>query len=175
MRRRLDLAAALVHRPPVLFLDEPTTGLDPSSRSDLWTVISELVGQGTTVLLTTQYLEEADRLADEIVVIDHGEVIARGTARELKAGLGATIVDIGLPRGVEPERVSGILQTVGASNIEGTTVEVKVDGGGRDVLEIVRILDREGVYPDTLTVREPTLDDVFLTLTGHRVDGEGEQ
>jgi ABC-2 type transport system ATP-binding protein len=175
MRRRLDLAAALVHRPPVLFLDEPTTGLDPSSRSDLWTVIGELVGQGTTVLLTTQYLEEADRLADEIVVIDNGHVIARGTATELKSGLGATIVDIGLPSGVEPERVSAILQVVGASNVEGSTVEVKVDGGGRDVLEIVRILDREAVYPETLTVREPTLDDVFLTLTGHRVDQDGDQ
>jgi ABC-2 type transport system ATP-binding protein len=175
MRRRLDLAAALVHRPAVLFLDEPTTGLDPSSRSDLWTVIGELVGQGTTVLLTTQYLEEADRLANEIVVIDHGQVIARGTAKELKANLGATIVDIGLPPGIEPERVSGFLQAVGASNVEGATVEVKVDGGGRDVLEIVRILDREGVYPDALTVREPTLDDVFLTLTGHRVDENGDQ
>jgi ABC-2 type transport system ATP-binding protein len=174
MRRRLDLAAALVHRPPVLFLDEPTTGLDPSSRSDLWRVIGELVGQGTTVLLTTQYLEEADRLADEIVVIDHGQVIARGTAKELKASLGATIVDIGLPAGIEPERVSAFLQAVGASNVEGSTVEVKVDGGGRDVLEIVRILDREGVYPEALTVREPTLDDVFLTLTGHRVEN-GEQ
>src|SRR3954452_9680715 len=175
MRRRLDLAAALVHRPPVLFLDEPTTGLDPSSRSDLWTVIGELVGQGTTVLLTTQYLEEADRLADEIVVIDNGHVIARGTAAELKSGLGATIVDIGLPHGVEPERVSVILQVVGASNVDGSTVEVKVDGGGRDVLEIVRILDREAVYPETLTVREPTLDDVFLSLTGHRVDPDGDQ
>ncbi len=175
MRRRLDLGAALVHRPPVLFLDEPTTGLDPSSRSDLWTVIGELVGQGTTVLLTTQYLEEADRLANEIVVIDHGQVIARGTAKELKANLGATIVDIGLPPGIEPERVSGFLQVIGASNVEGSTVEVKVDGGGRDVLEIVRILDREGVYPDALTVREPTLDDVFLTLTGHRVDDDGDQ
>jgi ABC-2 type transport system ATP-binding protein len=175
MRRRLDLAAALVHRPAVLFLDEPTTGLDPSSRSDLWTVIGELVGQGTTVLLTTQYLEEADRLANEIVVIDHGQVIARGTAKELKANLGATIVDVGLPPGVEPERVSGFLQVIGASNVEGSTVEVKVDGGGRDVLEIVRILDREGVYPDALTVREPTLDDVFLTLTGHRVDENGDK
>jgi len=126
------------------------------------------------VLLTTQYLEEADRLADDIVVIDNGQVIARGTAKELKSRMGATIVDIGLPADAEPERVSGMLQVVGASNIEGSTVEVKVDGGGRDVLEIVRILDREGVYPDTITVREPTLDDVFLTLTGHKVD-EGPQ
>ncbi len=173
MRRRLDLGAALVHRPPVLFLDEPTTGLDPSSRSDLWTVIGELVEQGTTVLLTTQYLEEADRLADQIVVIDHGTVIAQGTARDLKAGIGATIVDVGLPSGVDPGRVAGHLQLVGPSNVDGRTVEVKVDGGGRDVLEIVRVLDREGIYPDTLSVREPTLDDVFLLLTGRKVD-EGD-
>jgi ABC-2 type transport system ATP-binding protein len=173
MRRRLDLGAALVHRPPVLFLDEPTTGLDPSSRSDLWTVIGELVEQGTTVLLTTQYLEEADRLADQIVVVDHGRVIAQGTARDLKAGMGGTIVDIGLPADTDPDRVAAHLQQVGPSNVDGRTVEVKVDGGGRDVLEIVRVLDREGVYPDTLTVREPTLDDVFLSLTGRKVD-EGD-
>ena len=95
MRRRLDLAAALVHRPPVLFLDEPTTGLDPSGRTDLWVVIEELVAEGTTLLLTTQYLEEADRLANNIVVIDHGDVIAKGTASELKGQLGATIVEVG--------------------------------------------------------------------------------
>jgi ABC-2 type transport system ATP-binding protein len=173
MRRRLDLGAALVHRPPVLFLDEPTTGLDPSSRSDLWTVIGELVDQGTTVLLTTQYLEEADRLADQIVVIDHGRVIAQGTARDLKAGMGGTIVDIGLPPAVDPIRVAAHLEQVGPSNVDGRTVEVKVDGGGRDVLEIVRVLDREGIYPDTLTVREPTLDDVFLSLTGRKVEEGG--
>jgi ABC-2 type transport system ATP-binding protein len=170
MRRRLDLAAALVHRPPVLFLDEPTTGLDPSGRMDLWGVIEELAGQGTTVLLTTQYLEEADRLADDIVVIDHGQVIARGTAAQLKAGLGATIVEIGVPDENGAERASHVLEMVGPTNRNAHSVEVKVDGGGRDVLEVVRVLDREGIFPDTLLVREPTLDDVFLSLTGHKAE-----
>jgi ABC-2 type transport system ATP-binding protein len=170
MRRRLDLAAALVHRPPVLFLDEPTTGLDPSGRNDLWGVIEELSGQGTTVLLTTQYLEEADRLADQIVVIDHGRVIARGTAAELKAGLGATIVEIVITGGRGAERAAHVLELVGPTNINGHTVEVKVEGGGRDVLEVVRVLDREGIFPDTLLVRGPTLDDVFLSLTGHKAE-----
>ena len=170
MRRRLDLAAALVHRPPVLFLDEPTTGLDPSGRNDLWGVIGELSGQGTTVLLTTQYLEEADRLADQIVVIDHGRVIARGTAAELKAGLGATIVETVIADERSAERAAHALQVVGPTNASGHTVEVKVEGGGRDVLEVVRVLDREGISPDTLLVREPTLDDVFLSLTGHKAE-----
>ena len=170
MRRRLDLAAALVHRPPVLFLDEPTTGLDPSGRSDLWGVIEELSGQGTTVLLTTQYLEEADRLADQIVVIDHGRVIARGTAAELKAGLGATIVEIAIPDDRGAERAGHVLEAIGPTNLNGHTLEVKVEGGGRDVLEVVRVLDREGIFPDTLLVREPTLDDVFLSLTGHKAE-----
>jgi len=170
MRRRLDLAAALVHRPPVLFLDEPTTGLDPSGRNDLWGVIEELSGQGTTVLLTTQYLEEADRLADQIVVIDHGRVIARGTATELKAGLGATIVEIAIADDRAAQRAGHVLEMVGPTNLNGHTVEVKVEGGGRDVLEVVRVLDREGIFPDTLLVREPTLDDVFLSLTGHKAE-----
>ena len=170
MRRRLDLAAALVHRPPVLFLDEPTTGLDPSGRSDLWGVIEELSGQGATVLLTTQYLEEADRLADQIVVIDHGRVIARGTAAELKAGLGATIVDIAIADDRAAQRAGHVLEIVGPTNLNGHTVEVKVEDGGRDVLEVVRVLDREGIFPDTLLVREPTLDDVFLSLTGHKAE-----
>ncbi|HEY1282173.1 MAG TPA: ATP-binding cassette domain-containing protein [Acidimicrobiales bacterium] len=170
MRRRLDLAAALVHRPQVLFLDEPTTGLDPSGRNDLWGVIEELSGQGTTVLLTTQYLEEADRLADQIVVIDHGRVIARGTAAELKAGLGATIVEIAIADTRAAERAGHLLEVVGPTNLNGRSVEVKVEGGGRDVLEVVRVLDREGIFPDTLLVREPTLDDVFLSLTGHKAE-----
>jgi ABC-2 type transport system ATP-binding protein len=170
MRRRLDLAAALVHRPPVLFLDEPTTGLDPNGRNDLWGVIEELSGQGTTVLLTTQYLEEADRLADQIVVIDHGQVIARGTAAELKARLGATIVEIAVPEHGGAERARHVLEVVGPTNLSAHTVEVKVDGGGRDVLEVVRVLDREGIFPESLLVREPTLDDVFLSLTGHRAE-----
>jgi ABC-2 type transport system ATP-binding protein len=170
MRRRLDLAAALVHRPPVLFLDEPTTGLDPSGRNDLWGVIEELSGQGTTVLLTTQYLEEADRLADQIVVIDHGSVIARGTSAQLKARLGATIVEVAIPDQHSAERARFVLEVVGPTNLSAHTVEVKVDGGGRDVLEVVRTLDREGIFPDTLLVREPTLDDVFLSLTGHRAE-----
>jgi ABC-2 type transport system ATP-binding protein len=170
MRRRLDLAAALVHRPPVLFLDEPTTGLDPGGRNDLWGVIEELSGQGTTVLLTTQYLEEADRLADQIVVVDHGRVIARGTAAELKAGLGATIVEIAIADDCGAERAAHVLEVVGPTNLNGHTAEVKVEGGGRDVLEVVRVLDREGIFPDTLLVREPTLDDVFLSLTGHKAE-----
>jgi ABC-2 type transport system ATP-binding protein len=170
MRRRLDLAAALVHRPPVLFLDEPTTGLDPSGRSDLWAVIEELARQGTTVLLTTQYLEEADRLADQIVVIDRGRVIARGTAAELKASMGATIVEIGVADEATAERALRMLEVVGPTNVNGRAIEVKVDGGGRDVLEVVRVLDQEGIFPDTLMVREPTLDDVFLSLTGHKAE-----
>jgi ABC-2 type transport system ATP-binding protein len=159
-----------VHRPPVLFLDEPTTGLDPMGRKDLWVVIEELARQGTTVLLTTQYLEEADRLADQIVVIDNGRVIARGTASELKASLGATIVEVALADERGAERASLMLETVGSTNVNVHTVEVKVEGGGRDVLEVVRILDREGIFPDTLTVREPTLDDVFQSLTGHKAE-----
>jgi ABC-2 type transport system ATP-binding protein len=172
MRRRLDLAAALVHRPPVLFLDEPTTGLDPGGRNDLWTVIEELAAQGTTVLLTTQYLEEADRLADQIVVIDNGRVIARGTASELKAELGATIVEVGLADAVAAERAAGVLEVVGPTNVDGTAVEIKVDAGGRDVLEVVRLLERDDLIPTTLAVREPTLDDVFLSLTDHKAEAD---
>jgi ABC-2 type transport system ATP-binding protein len=171
MRRRLDLAAALVQRPTVLFLDEPTTGLDPSSRNELWQVIKELVGQGMTLLLTTQYLEEADRLADSIVVIDHGVVIAKGTATELKRGMGQTIVEFGLSQRQAAERAREHLAEVGNAELERDerTVKVKV-ASNRDVFEAVRILDREGIYPDTFVVREPTLDDVFLSLTGHRAE-----
>jgi daunorubicin resistance ABC transporter ATP-binding subunit len=169
MRRRLDLAAALVHRPPVLFLDEPTTGLDPSGRSDLWGVIEELVDDGTTVLLTTQYLEEADRLAHNIVVVDHGQVIAEGTAGELKASLGNTIVEVRLADVATTQRAWALLQRVGPAEVtdDGRTVAVKVTDSGRSVVGVVRALDRVGIEPETLFVREPTLDDVFLHLTGH--------
>jgi ABC-2 type transport system ATP-binding protein len=176
MRRRLDVAAALVTRPPVLFLDEPTTGLDPNSRNELWRVIKELVAQGTTLLLTTQYLEEADRLADSIIVIDHGVVIAAGTATELKRGMGQTIVEFGLSTDQAAERARAHLSEVGSTELERDerTVKVKV-ASNRDVFEAVRILDREGIFPDTFVVREPTLDDVFLSLTGHRAEEPVEE
>ncbi len=175
MRRRLDLAAALVHRPRVLFLDEPTTGLDPASRLDLWAVIGELVADGTTLLLTTQYLEEADRLADSIVVIDHGRVIAEGTAAELKARIGATHIEVTVRPGDEA-RARSVLATVGiaavADSAEG--IAVQLPDGARDVLAAVRALDGAAVQVETLAVREPTLDDVFLELTGRTaVDGTG--
>ena len=177
MRRRLDLAAALVHRPPVLFLDEPTTGLDPSGRSDLWGVIEELVDDGTTVLLTTQYLEEADRLAHNIVVVDHGQVIAEGSAAELKAGLGNTIVEVRVADVAAARRATGRLHRVGAAELmdDGHTVAVKVTDSGRSVVDIVRALDHDGIEPESLVVREPTLDDVFLRLTGHTAETTEEQ
>jgi ABC-2 type transport system ATP-binding protein len=178
MRRRLDLAAALVHEPPVLFLDEPTTGLDPQGRNDLWGVIQALVAGGTTVLLTTQYLEEADTLADTIVVIDHGSVIAEGTATQLKQRLGATVVEVGMRDDDATARAAELLAPIGAVARDGKLVRVSVPGGQgpRAMLDAVRLLDGEHLDPATLVVREPTLDDVFLQLTGHTtVEADGEE
>ncbi len=138
MRRRLDLAAALVHRPTVLFLDEPTSGLDPRSRVELWKVIGGLVASGTTLLLTTQYLEEADRLADRIAVIDGGKVIAEGTATELKARFGATIIDVALPSHEAATSAAALLTMVGAPAVNGNDVEVTVEDGQRALFEAVR-------------------------------------
>jgi len=176
MRRRLDLGAALVHRPPVLFLDEPTTGLDPASRNDLWVVIQELVADGTTVLLTTQYLEEADRLADLIAVIDGGKKIAQGTAPELKATMGATIVEITMATPEAAVQARGRLQPVGVveADYDGRTLRVNIGEGARGVLDVARVLEEADLVPDAFTVREPTLDDVFLQLTGHRTDEPGD-
>ena len=176
MRRRLDLAAALVHRPPVLLLDEPTTGLDPVSRSDLWKVIEELVAEGTTLLLTTQYLEEADRLADRLAVIDKGRVIAEGTSSELKANLGGTVIEIGLGDAALADKVVAAVAPVasGDPRIVAATVEVTVDHGPKALVEILRRLDETGVEATTLAVREPSLDDVFLSLTGHRATDDEE-
>ncbi len=175
-RRRLDLAAALVHRPPVLFLDEPTTGLDPRGRNELWAVIGELVADGTTLLLTTQYLEEAERLADRIIVIDDGRSIAEGTASELKAQLGSSVVEVGFTDAAAAQRAVGPLATVGATTLaqDGQTVDVSTTDGGRSALEAVRILDAQGIEPSRLTVREPTLDDVFLRLTGAETGQEAD-
>jgi ABC-2 type transport system ATP-binding protein len=168
MRRRLDLAAALIHRPRVLFLDEPTTGLDPKGRNDLWGLISELVSDGTTLLLTTQYLEEADRLADHIVVIDEGRIIAEGSAAELKQTLGTTVVEVRFPTVRRARIAARQLAAVGPTELlEGdTAVSIAVSDSGRALLDIVRLLEAVDLAPKSLAVRQPTLDDVFLQLTG---------
>jgi ABC-2 type transport system ATP-binding protein len=175
MRRRLDLGAALVARPTVLFLDEPTTGLDPQSRNDLWEVIENLVGEGTTVLLTTQYLEEADRLASNLAVLDHGQVIAEGTPAELKADLGATVLEVGLATTDHAARTATLFAALGPHTpmVNGTVVEVTVDEGPASAMAGLRALDQEGITPTAFTLREPSLDDVFLALTGRRTEESG--
>ncbi len=172
MRRRLDLAAALVANPPVLFLDEPTTGLDPRSRIDLWSVIEDLVSDGTTLLLTTQYLEEADRLTDRICVIDHGTVIAEGTASQLKAQLGGTVVEVTLADEELAQRAVPVLDGAGdaAPTRDGDVVRVSAQAGPAVLTEVVRRLDAADIRPTGLQLRQPSLDDVFLSLTGHGAD-----
>jgi ABC-2 type transport system ATP-binding protein len=170
MRRRLDVAAALMRRPPVLFLDEPTTGLDLHSRNELWEMIRELVSEGTTVLLTTQYLEEADRLAHEIAVVDEGRVIARGTPQSLKSRLGSTVIEIVLPDEARAARAEVVLAPVGRPEREGTRVRIASNDGARFLIEVLRALDAEDLDPGGLTVREPSLDDVFLSLTGRHAE-----
>jgi daunorubicin resistance ABC transporter ATP-binding subunit len=174
MRRRLDLAAALVHSPPVLFLDEPTTGLDPASRNDVWAMVQELVSDGTTVLLTTQYLEEADRLADHVVVVDHGTIIASGSPSELKRTIGTTVIDVGLRSANVAKRAARALAKLSAAPpaLNESVVELSVENGPRALVEIVRTLERARIAPLTLEVREASLDDVFLALTGHRAEEE---
>jgi daunorubicin resistance ABC transporter ATP-binding subunit len=174
MRRRLDIAASLVPKPPVLFLDEPTTGLDLTSRNELWEMIRELVEEGTTVLLTTQYLEEADQLAGRVAVIDGGHVIANDAPGQLKADLGATVVEMDFADEPLAARAVALLAGDGVGKVEREhrTVRVSSDRGAHVLVEVLRRFDGDGVEPDTLSVREPSLDDVFLALTGHRAVGE---
>jgi len=175
MQRRLDLAASLVGRPRVLFLDEPTTGLDPRSRLGMWDIIRTLVARGTTILLTTQYLDEADELADEIVVIDHGLVIAAGTAEELKGRAGGDVVEFTVPDRSRVGDAAAAVATLGEPHADPDTgvVSVGVGGRGSDALvDAVRALDAAGVVTRGLALRRPSLDDVFLTLTGHAAEEE---
>jgi ABC-2 type transport system ATP-binding protein len=176
MRRRLDLAAALVARPPVLFLDEPTTGLDPRSRLALWDTIEGLVSGGATVLLTTQYLDEADRLADRIAVVDRGRVIAEGMPSELKENAGGEQLEVRLVDGSEGERALEALAPLaaGSPSLVDSTVRLPLRERKGAIAEAVRRLDATGVAVDDLVVLSPTLDDVFLQLTGHGAESEDE-
>ncbi|MEU0532056.1 ATP-binding cassette domain-containing protein [Amycolatopsis tolypomycina] len=171
MRRRLDLAGALVAEPTVVVLDEPTTGLDPGGRLDTWEVIKELVADGTTVLLTTQYLEEADQLADSIVVIDHGRVIARGTADELKAQTGGERLELVVASAADLPATLDVLRAVGTGEPSGDDhtrrAEILVDTGPKALIEALRRLDSQGITVQDVGLHRPTLDDVFLSLTGH--------
>jgi ABC-2 type transport system ATP-binding protein len=176
MRRRLDLAAALVVSPPVMFMDEPTTGLDPRNRQQLWEVIQELVAGGTTLLLTTQYLEEADHLAHDICVIDHGKVIARGTSDQLKAQTGGERVEVVVHERDRIDEAARILAAFGkgAAKIEQHTrkITVPVTGGAKLLAEVIRDLDGQGIEIDDIGLRRPTLDDVFISLTGHAAEAQ---
>ncbi len=176
MRRRLDLAASLLASPPVLFLDEPTTGLDPQGRLSMWDIISTLVADGTTVLLTTQYLEEADQLANQIVVVDHGVVIAQGTSDELKSQVGGERLEVTVARGADLDEALRVLASFsnGEPYVEADTrrIVVPVVNGAQLLAEAVRRLDAAHVRIDDLALRKPTLDDVFLALTGHVAEDE---
>jgi ABC-2 type transport system ATP-binding protein len=174
MRRRLDLAGALVADPPVLFLDEPTTGLDPRGRTDMWEVIQGLVAGGTSLLLTTQYLEEADRLADNIVVIDHGKVIAQGSADQLKAQVGGERLEITVADATQLEAAGDLLEPLGVGKASldehRRSLLMPVSGGAVVLTDALRRLDAANIVLDDVGLRRPTLDDVFLSLTGHATE-----
>jgi ABC-2 type transport system ATP-binding protein len=169
MRRRLDVAASLVHKPPVLFLDEPTTGLDLQSRLELWQTIRTLVNEGATIILTTQYLEEADQLADRLVVIDHGAIIAEGTATQLKERLGGTVIEMSMQTETDVVSALSIVEPIVGTEIEreGRLLRLPSPDGSHLLARLLRKLDDGRVLPATLALREPSLDDVFLALTGH--------
>ena len=174
MQRRLDLAGALVARPPVLFLDEPTTGLDPRSRTEMWEILQQLVSGGTTLLLTTQYLEEADLLADNIIVIDRGRVIAEGSADTLKSQVGGERLEITVSDDDSVSRAAALLAPLGTGeptiDAGRRSITVPVTGGAAVLADALRRLDGEGIPLDDVGLRRPTLDDVFLSLTGHAAE-----
>ena len=175
MRRRLDVAASLVAKPAVLFLDEPTTGLDPRGRLGLWALIARLAADGTTALLTTQYLEEADRLADRIAVIDHGRLLTEGTSEQLKGRIGGAMLEVHLPPDLpaaDRERAVAALNGAGAGHLatQADLLVLPAPDGVRTLAEALRRLDAAGVAPDDVALRKPTLDEVFLTLTGRTHD-----
>jgi ABC-2 type transport system ATP-binding protein len=176
MRRRLDLGASLVGQPRVLFLDEPTTGLDPRSRRRLWDFIELLIDGGTTLLLTTQYLEEADRLANRIGVIDGGRVIAEGTSDELKSRVGGDVLELEVDEGTDLAEAARALDGMGCDDCtldeENSTIRLPVDDAVGTVTEAVRRMDAAGIALIDIAIHRPTLDDVFLTLTGHHVEPE---
>jgi len=176
MRRRLDLASSLIAKPSILFLDEPTTGLDPRSRVGMWGVIQGLVDDGTTVLLTTQYLEEADQLAQDIVVIDRGRVIAHGTSEALKDQIGGDRIEISVTDPSRIGRATELLRPIGTADavVEDDRLLMPVSGGSTVLVDAVRLLDAESIEVSDIVLRRPTLDDVFLSLTGHAAEEEAE-
>lgn len=165
MRRRLDIASSLIGKPEILFLDEPTTGLDPKSRIELWQAIKDLVKQGTTVLLTTQYLEEADQLADNIVIIDKGKVVAEGTSSQLKANLSGGVVDLHLVDKNQTEKALSLLRVLNPKSEEPGYIYLPAPEGHRTLLEVIKMMDAVGLLVSDIELRKPTLDEVFLTLT----------
>jgi ABC-2 type transport system ATP-binding protein len=173
MRRRLDLAASLVATPPIVFLDEPTTGLDPRSRMQMWEVIDQLMNKGTTILLTTQYLEEADKLADRIAVIDRGAVIAEGSADELKARVGKDRLEVVVPSD-QLERAHNALGGEAHMQRDEGTVSTPAAGVG-DVRTALTTLEHAGIHIESLSLHKPTLDDVFLKLTGHEAESPTQE
>ncbi len=176
MKRRLDLALALLHHPKLLFLDEPTTGLDPQSRAALWEEVRRLSSEGVTVFLTTQYLEEADVLADRVGIIDAGTIVAEGTPAELKAQIGRQTVEATPRDPSERDRLATVLQRFGPStNASSGSVAAQLQDGAGDLAEIVRTLDSEGIAVTDLRLHSPTLDDVFLAKTGRSLEGSEDQ
>lgn len=174
MRRRLDLGASLVGRPKVLFLDEPTTGLDPRTRLDLWNTIRGLVKEGTSIILTTQYLEEADELADKIAVIDRGKVIAEGTSNQLKSKLGGDLVEIELKKESDTSKALEVVNKYASKKItsEERILKIPVKQGSKGLLDIVRALDAAKIHPEAVSLHRPSLDDVFLSITGKKAEDQ---